>query len=85
MHRWVDLAEIPLIGRELAVGVQVIPTQQQRQLLLAKILIDQGDDKRVEGQVPGRVPGILPFVRHRQDVGIVQVVPVIVAGCRASD
>ena len=33
----------------------------------------------VEGQVPGRVPGILPLVRHRDHVGVVEVLPLPVA------
>ena len=33
----------------------------------------------MKGKIPGRVPGILPLVRHRDDVAVIHVVPMIVA------
>ena len=79
VHRRIDVAEIPLVGRKLPVGVQVLPLQHQVQLLLAEILVHQRQRQDVEGQVPGGIPRILPLVRHRDDVGVVHVVPVLVA------
>jgi hypothetical protein len=49
------------------------------QLLLAEVRIDERQGEHVEGEVPGRVPGVLPLVRHGDDVGVVHVVPVVVA------
>ena len=79
VHRRIDVAEVPLVGRNLAVGVQVVLAQHQLQLLLAEILIDQRQGNHVKGQVPGGVPRIFPFVRHRDHVAVVHVVPVVVA------
>ena len=79
VHRRVDVAEVPLVGRDLAVGVHVALAQHQLQLLLAEIGIDERQGEDVEGEVPGRVPGILPLVRHRDHVAVVHVVPVVVA------
>src|SRR6516165_1927087 len=33
----------------------------------------------MKSKIPGRVPGILPLVRHGDDIGIVEVWPVVVA------
>ena len=79
MHRWIDVAEVPLVGRHLAVGVQVAFAQHQSQLLLAEIHINESQGDDVEGQVPGCVPGIFPLVRHGNDVAVVHMVPVVVA------
>ena len=79
VHRRVDVAEVPLVGGNLAVRVQVALAQHQVELLLAEVRIDQRQREHVEGEVPGRVPGILPLVRHRDDVGVVHVMPVVVA------
>ena len=79
MHRRVDVAEVPLVGRDLAVGVHVPLAQHQLQLLLAEVRVDERQGEDVEGEVPGGVPGILPLVRHRDHVAVVHVVPVVVA------
>ena len=79
VDRRIDVAEIPLVGRNLAVGVHVPLAQHQLQLLLAEIRIDERQCDHVKGQIPGRVPGILPLVRHRDHVAVVHVVPVVVA------
>ena len=38
----------------------------------------------MEGQVPGGVPGVLPLVRHRDDVGVVEVRQSALRPCRRS-
>ena len=50
---------------------------------LAKSGSTERDREHVEGQIPGGEPGILPFVGHREDVGVVEVRPVAVAALRA--
>ena len=52
---------------------------QQHELALGELRVDQGEGQHVEGQVPRGVPGILPLVRHGDDVGVVEVLPVAVA------
>jgi hypothetical protein len=37
----------------------------------------------MKGQIPGSVPGVLPFVRHGDDVGIVQMRPLVVAAIQS--
>ena len=78
MDRRIDVAKIPLVGRDLAVGVHVALAEHELELLLAEIRIDQGQGEHVEREVPGRVPGILPLVRHGDHVAVVHVVPLIV-------
>ena len=75
----VDVAEVPLVGRDLAVGVHVALAQHQLELLLGEVGVDERQRRAVEGEVPGGVPGVLPLVRHRDDVAVVHVVPVRVA------
>jgi hypothetical protein len=79
MHRRVDVAEVPFIRRQLAVGVQIGLPEHQVQLLLAEVRVHQRQCKDMKGQVPSRMPRIFPFVRHRDDVGVVHVVPMVVA------
>ena len=79
VHRRVDVAERPLVGGQLAVRVHVPLAAQQDQLVLGELGIDVRERDAVEGEVPGRVPGVLPLVRHRDDVHVVQVRPVVVA------
>ena len=83
VDRRVDVAEGPLVGRQLAVGVHVPLAQQQDELPLGEVGVDQGERDAVEGQVPGGEPGVLPLVRHRDDVGVVEVAPVRVAAVPA--
>ena len=79
VDRRVDVAEVPLVGRDLAVGVHVPLAQHQLQLLLAEVRVDERQGEDVEGEVPGRVPGVFPLVGHGDDVAVVHVVPVVVA------
>ncbi len=80
MDRGVDVGEIPLIGRNLAVGVQVPLAQKQVQLRLREVRVDPGEREHVERKVPSRKPRVLPLVRNGEDVPGVQVGPVPVAG-----
>ena len=79
MDRWVDIAEVPLVGRDLAVGVHVLFADREIELLLGEVGIDQQSDS-VEGQVPRRVPRVFPLVRHGDDVTVEHVEPLAVAG-----
>ena len=90
VHRRIHVAEVPLVGGNLPVGVEVEIAQHQQQLLLGEIEIHQRQGDRVEGQVPGRIPRVLPLVRHRDHVGVEHVeplrVPHVAAGrIRAAD
>ena len=79
VDRGIHIAEIPLIGGDLAIGVHVAALQHAFQLVLAEVLIDHGQGRDMEGQIPGGVPGIFPFIGHRNDFRVVHVSPVAVA------
>ena len=79
MHRRIHVAEVPFVGGNLAVRVQVVLAQHQIELLLAEIHVHQRERQDMEGEIPRGVPGILPFVRHGDDVGVVHVVPLRIA------
>ena len=80
VDRGVHVAEVPLIGRHLAAGVQVDALEHQFHLLLGEVGVDDRERKRVEGQVPCRVPGVLPLVGHGDDVLVQHVEPLRVPG-----
>src|SRR5262249_8874002 len=50
-----------------------------RQLLLREVRIDERERHAVEREIPRRVPRVLPLVRHRDDVGVVEVRPLAIA------
>ena len=79
VHGRVDVAEVPLVGRDLAVRVQVLVAQHEIELRLGEVVVDHRERQHVEGQVPGGEPGVLPLVRHRDDVVVVHVEPLAVA------
>ena len=68
-HGRVDVAEVPLVGRDLAVGVHVARVQEQLDLFLGEVDVHERERRAVEGQVPRREPRVLPRVGHRDDVG----------------
>ena len=80
MHRRIDVAEIPLVGGNLAVRVHVVFAEHEAELLLAEVEVHQSQGQDVEGEVPGRVPRVLPLVGHGEHVAVVHVVPVLVPG-----
>src|SRR3954447_9525815 len=51
---------------------------QEQQLVLREGGIDVRERDGVERKVPGSEPRVLPRVRHRQDVGRLEVTPVCV-------
>ena len=84
VHRGIHIAEVPLVGGNLPIGVGIETAQHQQQLLLGEIEVDQRQGDRVEGQVPGRIPRVFPLVRHRNDVGVQHVKPVGIAHAAAA-
>ena len=75
VDRRVDVAEVPLIGRQRPVGVLEPLPAHQDQLVLGERRVQVGQRHGVEGQVPGGEPGVLPLVRHGDDVEPVEVTP----------
>ena len=76
----VHVAEVPLVGGHLAVGVEVRAAKHQVHLVLGEVGVHDRQRQRVKRQIPGRVPGILPLVGHRDDVLVQHVVPLRVPG-----
>ena len=63
--------------------MEVLVSQQQRELGLREVRVDRGQGQCVECQVPRREPGALRLVGHRDDVAAQQVGPVGVARAAA--
>ena len=78
MYRRIDIAKCPLICGKLSVRMHVPFAQQQNELFLCEIGVDDRERNTVERQVPRRVPRILPLVRHRNDVVVVEMRPILV-------
>ena len=79
MDRGVHVPEVPLVGGDLAVGVEVTGPQEELQLFFAEVLVHQSQSGDVESQIPGGVPGIFPFFRHGNNVRADHVSPAVVA------
>ena len=84
MNRRVHVAEVPLVGWNLAARMEIVLAQHQLQLVLGEVGVDDRQRQRVEGEVPGRVPWVLPLVGHRDDVLVDHVEPVAVAELAAA-
>ena len=79
LNRRVHVAEIPFVGRQLAVRMHVPFARQQQQLVLRHRRVGMGENDAVKGEVPRGVPRILPLIRHRDDVVVAEVAPSRVA------
>ena len=79
VHRRIHVAEVPLVGRDLSVGMSVQIPQHQQELILGEIEVHQRKRNGVKRQVPCRVPGILPLVGHGDDVAVQHVEPLGIA------
>ena len=75
VHRGANIAEVPLVSRDLAAGVQIDLTEHQIELFLGEIYIHCRQSNRLERQVPRSIPRILPFIRHRDDVVVDHMEP----------
>ena len=78
MHRRVDVAEVPLVGGYLTVGVLKARLQHQDELMLGKVRVDARERRRVKSEIPCRVPRVLPLVGHGDDVVVEHVEPLAV-------
>ena len=84
VDRRVHVAEVPLVGGHLAVGVQVDSAEHQLHLLFGEVGVHDCERERVESQVPGRVPRVFPLVGHGDDVLVQHVEPLRVPGTSIS-
>ena len=79
VDRRVEVAELPLVGGDLAAGVLELLEQQQPELVLGELRVDQRERHALEREVPRGEPRVLPLVGHRHHPHRVQVAPVAVA------
>ena len=84
VHGGIDVAEVPLVGGDLAARMEVLLLQHEEELLLGEGEIGQGQGHGVEGEVPRGVPRVLPLVGHGDDVLVGHVAPGPVADVRAA-
>ena len=75
VHRRVHVAQRPLVRWKLAVRMHVPLAQEQHELFLGELGVDDRERHAVEGQIPGGVPRVLPLVRHRDHVGVIELRP----------
>ena len=77
--RWIDVAEVPFVSRDLSVGMLVPFPHDDIELLLGELGINQGQWDAVKSEVPRGIPGVFPFVWHRHDALVMQMPPFGVA------
>ena len=79
MDGWVNVGKIPLVSRNLPVGVHVPFPKKQEKLVFCEVGVDSRKWNHVECGVPGCEPGILPLVGHRENVAGVKVFPITIS------
>ena len=67
VNRRIQVGELPLISRDLAVRMLKLLEQEQPELFLGIARIDQGKGHTLKCQVPRREPRILPLVGNGHD------------------
>src|SRR5215475_1147509 len=77
--RRVNIVEIPLVSRDLSVGVHVPFSQHQQDLLLGKLRIDMRKRNAVKTEIPGSEPREFPLVGHRDHVARKEMRPLVVS------
>ncbi len=75
VHGRIDVAEVPLVGGDLAARMEILLLEHEEELLLGEGEIHQGQGDGVEGEIPRRVPRVLPLVGHGDDVLVRHVGP----------
>jgi hypothetical protein len=78
MDRRVHIAKVPLVGRDLTVGMEIEPGEHEVELLLGEVGVDGRQRDGVKRQIPSGIPGVLPLVGHGDDIVIDHMKPVTV-------
>ena len=79
VHGRIHVAERPLVSGQLAVRVHEPFAREQVELTLGELGINERNRDAMKRQIPRGEPRVFPFVRHRNNVGIVHVRPIGVA------
>src|SRR5215831_5761798 len=79
MDRRINVAKVPLVRRNLSIGMQVEIMQHQKLLLFGEIEINQRQGEGMKRQIPSCIPGIFPLVGHGDNVAVKHVEPLRVA------
>src|SRR5262249_28852792 len=75
----IDVAKIPLVRRNLAIGMEVEIAKHKELLLFGEIEINQRQGKGVKGEIPSCIPRIFPLIGHGDNVAVKHVEPFRVA------
>ena len=71
----IDVTKRPFVRGYLPIRVHVPLAEHQDELLLCKFSINERERDAVKRQIPRRIPRVLPLVGHRDDIGVVKVLP----------
>src|ERR1043165_145739 len=71
-HGRINIAEIPLVCRDLAVWMLIPFPHDEIQLALRKFCIDERQRNTMKRKVPRCVPWKFPLIRHRHYAFVVQ-------------
>jgi hypothetical protein len=84
VHRGIHVTEVPLVGRQLTVGVLIQFVNHQQKLRLGKFHVHRRNRNRVESQIPCSKPRVLPFVGHGDHIIIYHMHPAAISYSRGA-
>ena len=75
----VHVAKRPFVSGQLTIRVHVPLAREQCELRLGELRVHERKRDAVERQVPRGIPRVFPFVGHGNNVGVVDMLPLMVA------
>ena len=79
LHRRIHVGKIPFVGGNLSVRMHVPFAHETERAAPSRIQDRSTPCYAMKSKIPRGVPGIFPLVRHRDDVGVVEMRPVVVS------
>ena len=75
----VHVAKRPFVGGQLAVRVHIPLAGEESELVFGELGVHERKRDTVKCQIPCSIPRVFPFIGHRNDVGVVEMLPLGVA------
>jgi hypothetical protein len=79
MHRGVDITEVPLVRRNLTIGLHVPFSRQKVELLLCESWVHHSQRNTMKSGIPGREEWVFPLIGHRKNIFDMEMLPLLKA------